>query len=144
MELMCGHNAIHKMVRVVMVPIFNGYIQADQSGHLLKYPERQVSDFISSMSGPVEIIIRPVKQKRSLPSNRYYWGVVLRLISEHTGHTQEEVHTEMKDMFLRWYYLIESTTKADGSQFFGYLEFIKWWAASWLGVYIPDPNQVDY
>ena len=37
--------------------------------------------------------------KRSLKENRYYWGVVLSMIAEHTGMEIEEAHEFCKLTF---------------------------------------------
>jgi len=37
---------------------------------------------------------------RSLPENRYYWGVVLEILSNETGYTPNEMHEVCRSMFL--------------------------------------------
>ena len=49
---------------------------------------------------PVAIKIETIKELRSIYQNAYYWGVVLAVISDHTGHTPEELHDAFKKMFL--------------------------------------------
>lgn len=94
--------------------------------------------------------------KRSNPANRYYWGVVIHEITirlRELGHqwiTDEDVHDMMK---LKFNYeqivsehgevleLPKSTSTLTKSQFAEYVDKIRTWAADFLGVNIPDPNQ---
>ena len=48
----------------------------------------------------VLIEIKPLKNKRTLSQNSYYFGVVLNTIALDTGHTQDELHEVFKKMFL--------------------------------------------
>ena len=44
----------------------------------------------------VLITIEPVPRRRSLKANRRYFGALVRLLSEHTGHTVDELHEDLK------------------------------------------------
>lgn len=44
--------------------------------------------------------IKEKKRERTLRQNSYLWGVVYAYISEHTGHSAEELHDAFKQMFL--------------------------------------------
>lgn len=109
----------------------------------------------------VELIARRPRTRRSDRQNDYYWGVVLALISEHTGQpveaTMEDgkwvagVHDFCKDRFLSAYdefrdvTIIRSTTSLTTAEFEDYLSKIREWAASgqdFEPLYIPLPNEV--
>ena len=100
----------------------------------------------------VVITMGEQKKRRSLNLNSYYWGVAVKLLSEHTGYDKDEVHEVLKSMFLRTKYKIngvwidgtKSTTKLSNQEMNEYLEQVKRFASSTLGTYIPDPNEVDY
>tara|TARA_Y100001973_G_scaffold91274_1_gene139743 strand:+ start:500 stop:904 length:405 start_codon:yes stop_codon:yes gene_type:complete len=100
----------------------------------------------------VYITIREQKNRRSLNLNSYYWAVVVRLVSNETGYDKEEAHEILKSMFLRTRYQIKgiwvdgmkSTTKLSNQEMTEYIEEIKRFASSSLGLYIPDPNEVEY
>lgn len=86
---------------------------------------------------------------RSLSQNKYYWGVLLTLLAEHTGHTTEDLHLVMKDMFLPRKFLKlgtkevclnKTTTDLTTTEFQTYLEQIRAWAVQELGLQVPDPN----
>jgi hypothetical protein len=57
----------------------------------------------------------------------------------HIGDTREGVHEDMKVMFK-----VKTTTTLNKKEFNDYLEKIKQWAAQFLGLAIPDPDQVDF
>lgn len=104
--------------------------------------------------GEVIVTIEPRKAARSQPQNRYYWGVVVELISEHTGYTPEELHDYLKAKFLPKalalpdangvivdeFVIGGSTTKLNKLEFGEYVERIRQWAAETLDVVIPDPD----
>ncbi len=100
---------------------------------------------------------RPFAKGRSGCQNRYYWGVVIDLLSEHTGFDREEMHEVLKHKFLRktvWIHkkggieeqsiITKSTTGLTTKQFEEYLSGIRQWASADLGVFLPEPNEADY
>lgn len=109
---------------------------------------------LKKLKGRVEVTVEKAQSRRSLNQNAYYWGVVVKLISEHTGYEQEEVHALLKQMFNpkempvrdKWGFENEARVGASTSQlstldFEVYLERIRRWAAMTLGVVIPDPGE---
>lgn len=96
------------------------------------------------------------KNQRSSQQNRYYFGVVLKLLSDHTGHSVDELHEILKSIFLKRRIELEtktgiipqmiynSTTDLDTVKMEEYLTNIRQWSSLTLGVYIPEPNEVDY
>jgi hypothetical protein len=89
---------------------------------------------------------------RSNQANRYYWGVVIALVSEAMGIIPDEAHDYCKSLFLKEgieangkrYEIIRSTANLPSSQFWEYIEKIKNWAGAELGIPIPEPHQVEY
>ena len=105
---------------------------------------------------PYELTVKEKKTKRSLQQNKYYWGVPIELISEHTGHTPDEVHELLKTVFLKKhldiefkngsierYSIVRSTTSLNTKEMEEYQSNIRVWASSELGLYIPEPNEVE-
>ena len=100
----------------------------------------------------VFITVREQKNRRSLNLNSYYWAVVVKLVSVETGYDKEEAHEVLKSMFLRtkyqlkgiWVDGMKSTTKLSNQEMNDYIEEVKRFASSSLGLYIPDPNEVEY
>ena len=106
---------------------------------------------LSQLSGAVEIEVRPIRDRRSSKQNRYLWGVVYRVLSDHLGYTPEEIHEICKFKFnLKKYDLpngehIEpggSTRGMDTAEFSRYTDEIRDWAAGDLSCYIPEPNEL--
>jgi hypothetical protein len=90
------------------------------------------------------------KDKRSINQNNYYWGVVVELISDHTGYEPDEVHEFLKDKFIKPKEIVignenrnvtTSTTKLTPEHFCKFIEVIQRWATKSLNVYIPNPNE---
>jgi hypothetical protein len=48
----------------------------------------------------IQIIVEKRKHSRTLLQNAYLWGVVYKLIADHTGFTPKEVHDYCKRKFL--------------------------------------------
>ena len=85
------------------------------------------------------------KRKRSDQQNRYYWGVVIKLISAHTGYEPEEMHQIMAEKYLSYEKngrtFTRSTTKLKTMEFEDYMEQCRRFAAIDIQVYIPLPNE---
>ena len=88
---------------------------------------------------------------RSNAQNSYYFGVVVNILADYTGYTQEEMHSYLKRRFLAPHEVIigddsqtisPSTTKLSTEEFTAYIEAIRRWAAMDLGLSIPDPRSV--
>lgn len=103
----------------------------------------------------MELVVRKVKKERSSPQNKYYWGVVVDLIAEHTGTERMLMHEILKNRFLSKVVYIktkdgveesvvgQSTVELKTDEFEKYLESVRQWAADKLGVVIPLPNEVE-
>jgi len=97
----------------------------------------------------VELTIQEYRPKRSNQMNQYYWGVVVKIISDYTGYTKEETHELLKQTFLKkkilvndeWYDTTESTTKMNNQEMLEFIENVKQWAAQTFYLYIPDPHE---
>lgn len=87
--------------------------------------------------------------------NGYYWGVVLAILGDEMGITDDEVHDMMRMKFLkigkevngRRYETARSTADLTTVEFEQYLQEIRTWAGtpgeiSEEGVMIPLPNEV--
>lgn len=101
------------------------------------------------------------RKKRSLQQGRYYWGCVVPIIRQgliDAGWerdkigSSEQVHELLKYLFCKKIEVFNedtgevlelpaTTTQLSTTEMMEYLEDIKKWAAEFLGVYIPDPNE---
>jgi hypothetical protein len=85
---------------------------------------------------------------RSLNQNRYYWGVIISILSKELGYLEEEIHDSLKFKFLldntKKIPLVVSTTDLTTVEFEEYQSKIRMWASSELNIYIPEPNEVPF
>lgn len=105
----------------------------------------------------VSMTIEKEKKTRSTSQNRYYWGVVVKLISEGLTESWGEVVTsDLTHEFLKTNFSFEeivneetgeiykkiiSTADTGTSVFMDYIENCKQFAMSYLNVNIPDPDE---
>jgi hypothetical protein len=134
-----------------MTPVFAADIDASGRLKLLRRDllERHLAGLIGQR---VEVLVRLPKNKRSERQNRYYWGVVVQMLSEFTGHTPDEIHDHLKWRFLRVaadaannrpLVTVRSTAALATAEFEKFLEDVRMWAGQALSVHIPLPNEVD-
>ena len=102
--------------------------------------------------GEVALRVEKRRATRSQQANRYYWGVVVEAVSQHTGYSPDEVHEIFKAKFLPKKVTVAdgngeiqgefviggTTTKLNVNEFYDYVEAIRRWAAE-LSIDIPDP-----
>jgi hypothetical protein len=119
-----------------------------------------ILDAVKSFEGKDCIFtIEKVKKTRSNPQNNFYWGVVLPIIQnglkEATGEfrTAENIHYNiLLKMFAPEREIINtdtgecirekiSSSEMSTTQFMDYIAEIQNWAAEFLNVQIPDPNE---
>lgn len=111
---------------------------------------------IKQMRLPFKYAFQDIYPTRSLESNKYYWGVVLKFISEATGHSPMEIHEAYKQKFLIQYDFIyhllhcqymfwieptASTAKLDEKQIWDYIFQVRADAELELHITIPLPNE---
>jgi hypothetical protein len=114
--------------------------------------DEQVRQFREGAQVEIAVTIR--RASRSQPQNAYYWGVIVQVISEHTGYTPDEVHEFLKMKFIPKklavtdgngeirdeFVLGGSTRKMTTVQFGEFMEECRRFAAETLDCYIPDPD----
>ena len=118
-------------------------------GNLQIHNREQFMDALSQLKDGVVIISVSDRSTRSGAQNRYYWSVVVRLLSETTGYEAEEMHEVLKLKFNRKTVDVAgeemdiggTTTKMTTEQFNEYIGQIQRWAAQELGCIIPDPHE---
>ena len=127
-----------------MNPIFQGKVDGECQ---VVFDNRTAFDgYLTTLSGQrVEVIIRKPKTSRSTLQNSYYWSVVVELLANELGYDKDELHEILKYKFLQSNAMgmpyIKSTTKLSTGEFEEYLSKIKRWAAEFLHIVIPDPNE---
>jgi hypothetical protein len=114
---------------------------------------QKFKDYLRGLIGKrVQLTVEKLKHNRSTSQNRYYWGVVVKLISQHTGHDPEQIHELLKEMFSpKWHPfphqgiggIPTSTARLDTIEFVEYTERCRTWANEFFGLQIPLPGEVE-
>lgn len=110
--------------------------------------DKQVMSF---PDGEYILSVKELKSERSDRQNRYYWGVVIRLLADNFGYSPMEVHEVLKGIFLpkelnfgiMKVISTRSTTSLKTDEFEDYLEKVRVWANQEFGLLIPLPNEVE-
>jgi len=132
------------------------YAHTDDEGRLHIQNRARLLEWAKQHPGKNWIVkIERRGSKRSSPQNRYYHGVVvqeIRLGLINLGHelTHDETHYFLKQKFNavpvpnkdgEVIELPGTTTDMTKTQFAEYIERIAQWAAEYLGIRIPEPNE---
>lgn len=92
------------------------------------------------------------KPLRSTNQNSYMWGVCIKILSDSTGFSKEEMHDILKHKFLtvekqtksgQVLQVTRSTASLNTSEMEEYLARIRQWAAEYLDCNIPEPNEEE-
>ena len=111
-------------------------------GKFVPYNQQAYENFLRGLEGcDVEVLITKRKKPRSTVQNNYYRGVVIHMIADAMGDSDEgRVHGYMKDKFLSG----KSTTKLTTVEMMEYISKVRMWASEFLSCYIPDPNESEW
>lgn len=66
---------------------------------------RECLDYLMALrdkGGRFEVRIKPYSKKRSTSANAYYFGVVVKALSDHCGYTPAEIHDEILGAYVGW------------------------------------------
>jgi hypothetical protein len=119
-----------------------------EDGRLELASRRDFTRLLASMRrGPVTVDVAVARAKHSQKARGYYWGVVLKLISEHTGYDVNELHELFKRRFtqpvikevLGEEIEVWTTAEDDSLEFYTYVEDCRRVGAE-MGVETPDPD----
>lgn len=101
---------------------------------------------------PVELVIKDHKKKRTEDQNALYWSW-LRIIGKETGDSTKALHAFYGDEFLpkeeasvfgKKVLEIKSTTELGVKGFTEYLQSVESHAASFLGINLPHPGDLEW
>lgn len=87
-------------------------------------------------------------QQRTSRANRYYWGVVLAMIAAELGESAEELHDAFKLKFrsredITTGLVLTRSTRTGSDDFWKYVDQVRHWSHTFLGLYIPEPNEME-
>lgn len=135
-------------------PLFTGRVSL--TGQLV--PDRPLDlkrHLVSLKDKPVEVVIRPLRSKRSMQQNKWLWGVALPTIALDLGydrHEHEHLHYWLVEKCFgsRWNAKLKTmvpkarSSKLSTKEFSAYMEWLVRYAATDLGgIVVPLPNEVD-
>lgn len=129
-----------------LTPVFTGEVKNGKLRIDLR-DLKKFDEFLYTMEGIVEVVVRRPRKDRSDRQNRYYRGVVCKTLGDHLGYTGDEMHQIYGMQFLlvddgRYKY-VRSTTSLSTVEMEDYLANCRMWASSEHQCYIPLPNEVD-
>lgn len=75
--------------------------------------------------------------QRSHRQNNYYWKCIVKIISSETGYYPNEVHALLKREFA-----VGDTKDMDRREFNDYIEMIRIWSHTELGIILPTPEDL--
>lgn len=124
-------------------PIWNGKVE---NGKLVLANLKLFYEYIRSLNGEVQVIIKQRRKLRSENQNAWYWACVVGIPAIHFGYTSQEMHEAFKYMFLRYEEQgkpprIKSSANLTTSEFSEYCEQIRAWCST-ENIIIPDPDSV--
>ena len=121
-----------------MTPVF--VVDISRTGAIVMPDQDRYDRWKMRLAGKTcELVLRERPVKRSLNQNAYY-HVVVNLIADEIGDNPRDVHRDLKARFLPMG--ITSTAKLTRRQFGAYVEYVIWFAESWLEMVIPPPDRV--
>ena len=132
-----------------MVPIFDGIV--DGRGKLVLDDHSAYARQLATLANkPVELTIKQKRSQRSGNQNRYWWGVVIPILSESLGYDKDEMHEALKYKFLRLdaepdsngLVRMRGTSTLNTKEFTDLIEEVVTWAGAEFGCVIPLPNEV--
>lgn len=135
----------------MITPTFGAIVTEKATLKMGEHQRREMDRWIATLKGQAVVItIKREHATRSNQQNRYWWGVVVPLIAEHLGYTNDEMHEALKYKFLRTEAeaaptdlpKIRSTTSLNTKEFTDLIENVITWAGSEFGIEIPLPNEV--
>ena len=124
----------------------------NKNGRLFIQEHERFVEHLASLPSDIYLVVGDAKEKlgRSNSQNAYYFGVVIDLICKETGETKEHTHKALKELHLSEYVdfgggrvkITRSTKELTTKEMEEYLDKVRMWAAEFLGLNIPEPQEV--
>jgi hypothetical protein len=117
-----------------------------KNGKTVWYAPDRVIQFIAGLEGcRITVEIKKLFPRRSNNQNAWYWACIIPLLGESCGYDPEEMHSALKERFLRIHGdsplpTVRSTSTLSTKDFSEYCENCRRLAAE-MGVVIPDPGE---
>ena len=101
----------------------------------------------------VWVTVKRQTKHHSDSQRSYYHGVVVDMIANEIGESHEDTHELLKEKFCprrqvellngKFLEMPPSTKNYSTEEYTAHIEKVRQWAASFLGLSIPDPNEVE-
>lgn len=130
-----------------MTPVFYG---VKKDGILSLERQPLYDAYVKSLKdGRYTVTVKRWRPTRTNQQNKYYWGVVIQMISDETGQDKDGIHDGLRAKFLttdqdKPLQIIRSTTSLNTKEMMEYIDKIVLWAAEFLGIVIPLPDYVEF
>ena len=136
-------------------PVFRGVIK---QGNFIPDNRDKYRNYLCAREEQIiECVFRPETKFKSDRERKYYWAVIIPILSEATGYREGEdgkyseqtMHQYIKEMFYPKVNVFGKEVPIEGKnmttiQTEEMYSKIREWAWEFLGCYIPKPNEVDY
>ena len=131
-----------------MNPIFFGTVK-DEKLVFQNQVADKFNEFLKGLEGnDVQVVVSKPKKHISNNQRRYYFGVVVKMLSDFLGYTTEEMHDALRILFLKRedtvMVVVRSITSLTTVEMELYLSKIRMWASQDLDLYLPLPREIDY
>lgn len=99
---------------------------------------------------PYRVFFSDKRNIRTKNQNAYYWGVIIKEMSNHFGMDSLVCHCILKDRFLKTtithkdmiYEYTGDTKSLNTKEFTDYIDQVRIWLSNEHEVYTPDPNEL--
>ena len=111
---------------------------------------QEFTELVKERRLPLKVMLQTIDPKRTINENDYLFGVVYKMIAEHTGQSVLEVHEGYKTLFNieyapyskgKWSLRLKSTTTFSTLSIMEYAEKVRADALIDMGINIPMPNE---
>ena len=114
--------------------------------------KKKLYNVLKGLKGKNQVEIKKYRKPRSTQENKYYWKVIVGTLAAEFGYTAQEMHYELKRLFLSYQKpniktgelmtFMRSTTDLDTMEAEVFYEQIRVWALADFSIYLPLPNEV--
>jgi hypothetical protein len=100
--------------------------------------------------GPVTVRVKRASRKRTLDQNSFWWAVPVKLLAEHCGYTDTQMHYALLGECFGYTAgpiggqpvpVKSSSSDLTVEEFTHLIDWVLTWAPTELGVTIPSPNE---
>jgi len=124
---------------------------SNHKSHIEFESDKELRATLANLPDEIEVVLRNEHSSRTTPQNKYYWSVVIEILSQEFGYVKDEMHEILKTQFLKNYIMlhdkeveiVRSTTDLTTMEMEDYLAKIRMWALEEHHVKIPLPNEIE-